>query len=335
MRLPTAEDRPSALVAPLRKAELVEPAQEGEDSGKFRKRKRGRKKGGEHAWERQTSPTPRRGEMSQMRYLLFGGVGLFILIVSGILVFLNTKQSSGVVSKSANVEVKPLEAPQAPLPADRPSAGSLALDTIREMESLAKAFLNATSVEEILPMVNDSDGIGERIRTHHASGAISPPGLFSFVSNDAIAGQVLHAMVTTGDFEPRKMHFRKTPGGLKIDWESWVGWSEMPWKEFMASKPTEPKKFRVLLSAVEYYNFAFSDDDHWKSFRLESPDREDAFYGYAENGSGLAGLLRLDSDKKSEQMILTLKFPKDATSPNQVLIGDVVAKGWVEGIEAP
>ena len=51
-----------------------------------------------------------------------------------------------------------------------------------------------------------------------------------------------------------------TPQGLKVDWESWAGWSEISWEKFLSMKPVSEHVFRVTLSAVDYYNFGFADE---------------------------------------------------------------------------
>jgi hypothetical protein len=141
--------------------------------------------------------------------------------------------------------------------------------------------------------------------------------------------------VVTRDQETKSLAFVDTPEGLKIDWESWVGWSEVSWEEFRSTKPVAGHVFRVVLSPVDYYNFDFTDDRKWQSYRLESPDKEHAVYGYVEKGSLLDGQVHLDGDKKNVLMMLSLKFPPDARSDSQVEIERFVCEGWVEGEVTP
>ncbi len=97
----------------------------------------------------------------------------------------------------------------------------------------------------------------------------------------------------------------------------------------MEQKPSEPQWFRLNLHPVEYYNFAYSDDSSWQSYRLESPDGRHSLYGYAATGSVLNARLRPAPDVKKVQLILALKFPENPESPNQVLIDKFVTEGWV------
>ena len=103
----------------------------------------------------------------------------------------------------------------------------------------------------------------------------------------------------------------------------------------MATKPTSSHVFRVILAPVDYYNFEFTDDQKWQSYRLESPDHEHALYGYAEKGTALNGNILTDKDTKRINLMLSLKFPAGATSGHQVEIERYVAEGWVEEGDFP
>ena len=136
-------------------------------------------------------------------------------------------------------------------------------------------------------------------------------------------------VVRTRDFEERVISFVETADGLKVDWEAWVGWSEMPWSEYKSKRPAEPKVFRVVVKPSEYYNRDFSDEVKWKSFRIESPDGLESMYGYADAASELAARLKPPSDTGVMMVVLRLRFPESATSGEQVLIDEILAEGWV------
>jgi hypothetical protein len=149
-------------------------------------------------------------------------------------------------------------------------------------------------------------------------------------------GAVLSLKVRTQDFVDRPIAFFDTPEGIRIDWESWAGWSEMSWPEFLKNKPTTAKVFRVSLRQVDYYNFTFSDDVKWCSYRLDSPDAQHSVFGYAERGTSLDSTLRPPVDVKSTAVTLALRFPEGAGPGNQVVIDRIISDGWVvESGDAP
>lgn len=202
-------------------------------------------------------------------------------------------------------------------------------------EALAKKFLSAKSVDELLPLVRNPETAEARMRGHYAGGQVVPAGLFSFNLNKqpVTADGITEFQILTGEQELKTLAFADSTQGLKIDWESWAGWSEMDWEEFLKSKPVEEKTFRVVLGAVEYYNFDFIEERKWKSYRLTSPDREQAVFGYVERDSLLVQQLHLDKGVKEGKFMLSMKFMPGSRSDNQVRITKVVNEGWLERSE--
>jgi len=202
---------------------------------------------------------------------------------------------------------------------------------ITEAKLLAGRFLEARRIEEMLPLVRNPQVVEAKMRDHYAGAEIKAPGLKDFMTDEGIyrSGSSFDVRVRTRDYQERTIIISDTPEGLKIDWESWVGWSEMPWEEFIASKPTTGKLFRVLSIPVSYYNFLFSDEKKWNAYRLESPNGEMAVYGYVERGSELDLQLRGSPDEKQAALILSIKFPADGKTDNQVIIENVIANGWL------
>ena len=266
-----------------------------------------------------------------MLWMLIGGGSLFALIVAGVLVAMKDGNK-----QAAQVPTKPLK----PVPESAAGQSLKKNDAAitAEAEPLARKFLEATSVDEILPLLRNRDVAEARIRKFYPDGKISAPGMAAFntLSEVSRMGSFLSFNIRTRDFEDKALTYVDTPEGLKIDWECWVGWSATSWDDFVSSKSTETKVFRLNLGSVDYYNVGFKDDQKWQSYRLISPDGKHSIYGYAERGSVLNARLRPPPDIKQMPMILALKFPENATSANQVIIESLVAEGWaVENEESP
>lgn len=260
-----------------------------------------------------------------MRMLSIGGGLLFTVIVAGVAV-------SMIGGKAPVVAVKPV----APLPVAKDPQRTVAQLT-SEAEALARRFLNAVTVNEMLGIVRTPGQAESRMREFYPEGKIEAPGMSQFNSGAGLAtrGKLHSFPVLTRDHEERSLAFIETPQGLKIDWESWVGWSDIPWQKFLAEKPAGSHVFRVTLASVDYYNFGFSDDQKWQCYRLESPDKEHTIYGYAEKNSALDAKLRPTAGGQPVLMTLALKFPPDARSDSQVEIERLVCEGWVEEGGAP
>lgn len=218
-----------------------------------------------------------------------------------------------------------------------PVAKSLAL----EIESVVKAFLEAPTPEEALRHVRDPEKVAPKLKSWFDGKTYLAPGFRELigdsVSNSEAAGEIFTVNVRTGDFELREIVLLGTEGNLKVDWESWVGWSEMPWEEFQSKRPVEGKWFRVELSRVQYYNFDFTDESEWVSYRLASPDGSASLFGYVPRISPLDEKIRPVDETTKVKLLLKLRFPPDATSRNQVIIEEVSGQDWLElpGPEGP
>jgi hypothetical protein len=270
-----------------------------------------------------------------MFWLLIGGASLFALIVAGVLMAMRGGDDPDLQVVGPTASPPGAGAIQAeaspPNGSPRSEAGFLA-----EAEPLARKFLEAGRIEDLLPLVRNPGVAEARMRRHYPEGEIEAPGMAEFNTQSAISrlGTITALKVRTRGYEEQSLAFIDTPQGLKIDWESWVGWSEMRWEEFLASKPTTGRVFRLNLSPADYYNFAFSDDQKWQAYRLQSPAGEHSIYGYAERDSMLASRLVVPPESKQMALMLALKFPANATSDNQVLIEKFVAEGWVQETES-
>lgn len=257
--------------------------------------------------------------------MLIAGCLLFSVIVAGVV-------ASMIGGKAPVVAVKSPPPPPAAIDKQQTPA-----ELTSEAEVLARKFLNATQVDEMLATVRNPERTESRMREFYPGGKIQAPGMSQFNSGTGLVTRGgLHSFpVLTRDHEEKSLAFIETPQGLKIDWESWVGWSDIPWKDFISTMPTGSHVFRVVLASVDYYNFGFSDEHKWQSYRLESPDKEHAVYGYVEKNSALNAKLRPYSGEQSVLVTLGLKYPVDAKSDSQVEIERLVCEGWVEEGVAP
>jgi hypothetical protein len=203
-----------------------------------------------------------------------------------------------------------------------------------EIEATVKAFLSAPTREEALKWVLDPATTAARWSAWSGDESHVAPGFQGMVGEPVTTGigegAVSHVQVRTGDFKLRGIALVKREGKLKVDWDSWAGWSELSWADFKKQKPVEPKLFRVVLSSVEYFNFDFRDDREWSSYRLDSPDGMSSLYGYVKRTGELDQQLRPVDPGAKSRWLLKLKFPPGATQEDQVLIDSIVAEGWVD-----
>lgn len=339
LRIPSPGERLPPLVVPLKgtSPEVAAPGNSGPEEMK-RRRKTKSRHSDSHVWDKEPADSSgvRRGERRQMRWMMIGGATLFTLIVAGVVaaMFGGDKPVSPAVNdgpSGTSIESGEVAAPVRHLA----KSDSAILD---EAEPVIQKFLEATRLEEMLSLVRNPDVAEGRMRRYYPNGTIKAAGVAKFNTRSELArnGAILSVGVRTRDFEERSISFFDTPEGIKIDWESWAGWSEMPWEEFLTSRPSTAKVFRVKLSEVDYYNFFFADEGKWRSYRLDSPDEQHSVFGYAERGTVLDSTLRPSADVKEIALMLSLKFPDEEGPGKQVIIEKIITEGWVEeGGEAP
>jgi hypothetical protein len=328
LKIPSGDDVPPPLMVPVKR---MEAGADPEHEGMVKRHRRGSRKHAkpkEQSWDSQpvVRSGGRRHEKRQMGWFLAGGVLLLGLIVGGAVIATNRKTP---------VVAQPVLAPEAVAPSVVDETRNEA-QLAAELGPLAEKFLQANTIEALLPLVRHPQVTAGRMKELYPTGKLTAPGISKFNAAELLSseGKIFSTLVTTGDFQTREMAFEETPDGIKVDWESWVGWSDMPWQDFRTMRPDSPKVFRVILEPVAYYNFGFGDEEKWQSYRLISPDGEQSIYGYVAKGSELEVKVRPDLDVKQALMTLQLKFPPAATTDNQVEITGFLANGWVQKEES-
>jgi hypothetical protein len=308
-------------------------AEEGTRRRRVRKRRSRKDKDRGLVWEHDTQGPARlrRVERTWMNRALIAGAAA--LVVTLVFVWREIGNNGGGTpdTQTASPEPPPPAAEGAATGEDRPTALLLT-----EAEPMARAFLEATTIEDMAKVVRNPDVALERMRREYPEGRIEPLGMAEFNCTGIPEREpgLTVILVRTRDYEMKRLNFVDTPDGVRIDWESWAGWCEMPWDEFIAQRPTEPQLFRVVIRESKYYNYDFADDGKWRAFSVESWDGERMLYAYVERGSPIDETLHLDPDLDGELMMLKLRYPAEATPGNQVIIDEVVQKGWVEFLPA-
>ncbi|MBN8460405.1 MAG: hypothetical protein J0M04_21460 [Verrucomicrobia bacterium] len=344
LRIPAAGEPTPALVEERPEEPQAEET-DGEDAaeGGSLRRRRVRKRRGDSgksgsgpSWERD-GKSPRRSssrrEGRSMRWILIGGGLAFLLLVGGVILALREGRTDDTITSGSTPQPPPENPGGTGETVGFDPAAKSESETLEAAAPLAKTFLEAKSIPELARLVRNPDVAAARMKEWYPGGKVEPLGMAAFNTSGSVEHGEVAVMidVQTADRATKVMNFVWTADGLRIDWESWVGWSETPWPGFLADRPAQPKLFRVIVKAVDYYNFTFTDDRKWRSLRLESLDGETSVYGYVERDTLLDSKIRVDPDAKQSPMILRLKFPEGAAEgSNQVLITDWVADGWVE-----
>ena len=127
-----------------------------------------------------------------------------------------------------------------------------------------------------------------------------------------------------------------------LDWEHFVAWSDTKWDDFLRTTSERATEFRVSVTQIDYYNFAYNDRSRYLAFRVADSKNSAHCYAYCEARSKLANLL-LDAVRKGRQsgfsdptgegiarVILRLKFLPEGKANNQAVIDALVWDDWLQ-----
>ena len=169
--------------------------------------------------------------------------------------------------------------------------------------------------------------------THHHSGPEldgKPDGVFV----RGVGAQVLHVV-----FEDKANGalcyaelVRQPHGAYLLDWESFVGMGAMDWEEFKQARPAQPQLMRVILTAGNYYNYEFTDEQRYLSLRLLSQEEELPLHAFCkrESAVGRKMIALLQAPRAgANRATVRVAFPEQAQSDHCVRLLELVADRWL------
>jgi hypothetical protein len=214
-----------------------------------------------------------------------------------------------------------------------PLASTSKIDEVAIIKRVARDFLNTTSREKIRPQVRSTASIDEKICRFHQTESFSTDKFLKICADDQIVvlGKSSYRSINVIMFDStsRKMFFEKTADGYLVDWESWVGWSDLDIKKIMKQKPQNPFELRAIVELENYYNFDFppQKESEWQSYLIKLPDQS-ILHGYVKKDSSLQGELLKEIQNGNFYFILELEYPQNSSNNNQLLINKLIKSSW-------
>lgn len=175
---------------------------------------------------------------------------------------------------------------------DKTSAGADEdpVENVNRAKEVLTSFFAATTVEEMAKYVRHPEKTLPRMKEHFKDQQVKPLR-FDFRLNlnwserDTREGTHVLAEVEVDGFNKSVELVASKEADLKLDWESLVGWCEMPWQKFLESGSPKAMEFRVQLSLPDYYNWDFSDSKKLLCFSARDADNTATVYCYCEADS--------------------------------------------------
>jgi hypothetical protein len=220
-------------------------------------------------------------------------------------------------------------------------------------ETLSR-FFNAKTVEEMAKEVRHPEMTLPRMKSFYAQGGI-PRQKAEFTidwrEQDNWARGGVDFIFTTLRIDGSKemaasLEIPKDGSALKLDWESFVAWSEVPWSEFLKTTSEKSGDFRVTITPIDYYNGFYSDRTKYHAFLVKDAGNFGTCYAYCDVNSALGIRLHecVREARKSGQVItptgaeveqglarviLRLHFLPEGKKFNQAAIDALVWSDWL------
>lgn len=267
---------------------------------------------------------------------------LIALIVTSLVVFISfkgiTKNNAAMKGIEIFFESKTPEKENSSIPKTKTFD-----DLLKQMESLGLHELVSASLEEFL----NSDDIEAKIKLSRSSERVIPlmrkyyqnyddgPIAFRRISSAGEKGTGIIdgfylIKVSFPDFSILPVILAFENDRIVVDWESFVGYSEITLSEFISKKPRNSTLMRLNATSDNYFNYQFQEDIY-RCLYLRNPEDTDAVYGYIERGSRADDQLSriIESGQSIRFLTLKIQYPKKLGGKNQVIIDEILTSGWL------
>lgn len=207
-------------------------------------------------------------------------------------------------------------------------------ETIITIKPAVEAFLNAANWQERGRRVRDPERVLPLMEGYYQTHGDGPiPFLSVGDAKDKFdyRDNLLVLRILLRDYSTKQIAIEYTGADFLIDWESFVGFGEMPMERFREERPIRPVLMRASFAPAvpPYFNYAFTDEPNLECHLLTFPD-DSYLFGYTLKFSTLSNRLKeLRGDAPSAMAVLKLRYPENAKVGDQVWIDDIVAEGWI------
>ena len=267
----------------------------------------------------------------KFKAVVFIAVSLFVFIIFLLWGGKNNESGDsdtnlrGASKKSTGHLLKPL------VPIEGESAADIQL---RVRDTLEK-FFGVTNKEELYGVIRKGASSLDRVVDYYSRNDFLVPRLNSIdsVLKFEDASNFWIANITVQDeIRARSVILEDSDSGFLLDWEEFVRYSPMGWKDFIDTKSLVAINFRVRATLDMNSGFAFPDRKKWICVRIDDWKSDDILFGYVAAGTELSQRIqKVLQDEWQKDCVLRIQFPEDAKGGiNQVHILDLINDSWVE-----
>lgn len=277
-------------------------------------------------WE-STKSTP-------LLWLLGTGVTITILLASALAILPKINRANALRAGASTPALVPEKQEESQSSTD---IGQM-LNRQEEAKQIFEIYAKAERFAEILPLVLDSARNESLISDHfqpiaaRQSWKVSDDALWRTTNiGSKVSGQLRGSLP---DFSVFTAYFTVENKQLKLDWKATTAFSTATFEELVKGKGN-PLEIRGILAPTNFFT-QFWTEGEYQSYRLVSPEGEDAIWCYAKNDSEIAQKIReqftIDSESQGapKEIRITLRLeagPNDVLT-NQWLIAELIQIDW-------
>ena len=199
-----------------------------------------------------------------------------------------------------------------------------------------KKFLASTNVGELLPLILNSEKLGQTVRKYYVSDDVPPTPFDNIVvdSGARVPETNTRAFLFRVRSPERPQGFpvctEETPQGFKIEWEAFVQCRDRTLATFWKSADSQPTRLFVVLKRSHYFEEDVPNLEDYDCFSISSPNPdEDPVYAFAKKNSAFTQKFRSRLSWEANFFIVaTFSHVKSSNGSTHVEIDDIERFSW-------
>lgn len=210
-------------------------------------------------------------------------------------------------------------------------------DLIEEARGMLERYANATTVDEVVPLIRGGERVKDRLErlwgpwgteTHFAAGEEVGNYILDDVKRPAIG-----LVGRKGDFSRFEVVFVREGGSMKLDWEASQGIGEIQIRELQAGSAAGGL-VRAVVTLSTFHTADFPESE-FHSYQLADAGGDHFIWGFARHGSPVAAAFEAEFNEgsvlleKSTEVRATMRLAASTGGGKYHEITEMLHKGWV------
>ena len=230
------------------------------------------------------------------------------------------------------VQQRPGDLPSNPAAA-RPLELQAVSDFRDEVWMTVHKFCTSPNPDAFLPLLREPDRVAPLIKRFYNSEnpwIPLPLARRPDLSDLKVHRNFVAFQLPLTNFGTQAIALEQTPDGFRIDWESFVGYSDLSWADLRRTRPRQPVLLRAVVKPSDYFNMDFPSAGTHRCYQVSDIHSDHVLYGYVPVGSDVeVQIQKILLTAPEVHAVLRVRYPEKSTSDRQLEITEVLEKGWI------